>query len=174
MFWVAAALAAPLQFAEGEGSLGFHAVASLHEFDGKAQRFSGSFDPETGEGEIVVPVRALSTGIGARDSRMIHSSLAVADHPEIRLDIHAVEGAEAFFAAQAGVGTGIVTGSLEIRGVRVAVRIPVELRWEGPKLGVRGSFPLRLADFGIPDPSILTSTMRPEVTVRLDLLGSPP
>lgn len=171
--WIVTAHAAPLTFAAADGQLGFHAVASLHEFDGRAKDFTATFDPETRKGEVRLVGKSLTTGIGARDSRMLYTSLLVQDHPEIRLVIDDLEGVETLLAEGKGAGAALVVGRMTIRGVEVALRVPAELAWEGDALRVRGSFPLLLAAFGIPDPSILTSTLRPEITVRFDLLGRP-
>lgn len=171
--WIAAALGAPLTFAAAEGQLGFHAVASLHEFDGKAKDFTATFDPTTRKGLVRLLTKSLSTGIGARDSRMLYTCLLANDNPDITLVIDDLEGAAPILDAGEGHGAAVVVGTLRIRGVEAPVRVPAEVAWEAGALRVRGSFALTLDTYGIPDPSILTSTLRPEITVRFDLLGRP-
>jgi polyisoprenoid-binding protein YceI len=167
------AFAAPFRFAPEDGTLGFHAVASLHEFDGKAGDFSAEFDPTTGKGLLTVGVKSLSTGIGARDSRMVYTSLDAVTWPQLSFRIDGVDDEGGVLTRGQGQAGVSVRGHLKIRDVEQEVVVPAEARWEGGNLRIRGDFPLYWADYGVPDPSILISTLRPDVTVRFDLLGKP-
>ena len=171
--WLAPALAAPLVFSADDGQVGFHAVASLHEFDGRAGDFRGDFDPATGKGSVVVTAASLRTGLGPRDSRMLYTCLDVVAFPDIRFDADGLAEAAPVLTAGAGSGRVLLEGRLRIRDVVQTVRIPVIVAWEGENLRVTGALTVPWADFGIPDPSILISSMRPDVDVRFNLLGHP-
>lgn len=169
----ATAAAASFTFADADGSVGFHAVSSLHEFDGAARTFQGTFDPASGKGQVVVGVAGLTTGIGARDSRMVYTCFDAAQWPELRFTVASVEDPAGVLVAGQGHGNVVVQGTLRIRDVDEDFTIPAEVVWEGANLRVRGAFSVVWADYGIPDPSILISKLRPDVTVRFDLVGKP-
>lgn len=173
LLWAGLAAAAPFGFAPEDGAIGFHAVASLHEFDGAAAQFTANFDPVTKKGAIHLPVKALSTGIGARDSRMIYTCLDAVTFPEVSFVIESVDDETGILAKGQGQAGVTLHGTLRVRDVDQDFVIPADAHWEGGNLRMRGSFPVFWADFGIPDPSILISTLRPDVSVRFDLLGRP-
>lgn len=166
--------AAPLRVDDATGALTFHNRASLHAFDGRAKSFRGSFDPATGRGELVVPVDALTTGLGPRDARMRGYVLDGARFPEVRVRVTGVvAGGEVL---QAGQGSGPVTlaGELTLREVTRPVQIPTTATWEGSALRLAGRVELRWTDWGLPDPSVLLSTLYPDMSVEFDVVARPP
>ena len=70
-------------------------------------------------------------------------------------------------------GDIVLVGTLTLRDVTLPVRVAASYAWEGEALRLRGRHSLLWADWNIPDPSILLSTVRPEVTVIFDLIASP-
>jgi hypothetical protein len=51
--------------------------------------------------------------------------------------------------------------------------IQATLQREGDSVRLRGEVPIVLADFAIPDPSVLIARFAPSVTVTFDLTGAP-
>lgn len=173
MLLLSAALAAPLSMAPADGQIGFRASASLHDFDGRAESFTGAFDPAAGVGQLVIPVVGLRTGLGPRDSRMQEFALDRLHFPEVRLSVDRVSGTLDALRAGQGGGTLNMAGTLTIRDVSRPISVPATFAWEGEALRLTGALPLRWTDWGVPDASTVLSTLGPELTITFDVLGRP-
>ncbi len=173
MLLVAVALAAPLLVSPADGQIGFRAVATLADFGGRAETFSGTFDPVVGAGLLVIPVASLRTGLGPRDSRMQEFALERLHFPEIRLVVDRVSGTLDGLRSGQGGGTVNLWSQLTIRDVTRPLSVPATFAWEGDALRLTGSLPLRWSDWGVPDASTVLSTIGPEVTIQFDVLGRP-
>ncbi len=169
---VAWARAATLEIDPAASALRVYATSSLHAFEIEARTLSGRVDPARRDGAIVVPVAALTTGLGPRDARMRTWCLDERAFPEIRYDVDTIEGGDP--GAGTGAGDATLRGRLRIRDTARALEIPVTWSWEGGRLRVRGRAPLRWADWGVPDPAVLLSTMGPEVVVTFDVVAAAP
>lgn len=167
------ALAATLEFSPTESSVGFHASASLHEFDGKARSFSGSLDTTTLAGKLEVQSSSLTTFLGPRDARLQSWCLEAERFPTIQFVLGSVNGEIAGLKAGSGGGAVTLVGKLTIRDVTLDVKVPATYTWEGNNLRLKGRHDLRWADFGIPDPSITISTLYPDLYVTFDVVGRP-
>jgi polyisoprenoid-binding protein YceI len=169
----ASAAATVLGFGPGDSRLSFELASSLHPIEGQALAYSGSLDTDALTGTLTVGASALTTGLGPRDSRMGVWCLEVARFPTIALAVAHIEGDLA--ALRSGVGTGRVSllGTLTIRDVALAVAVPATYAWEGQKLRIKGRHDMKWTDWNIPDPSILLSTVRPEMAVVFDLVAGP-
>lgn len=168
------ASAETLMFTAADGRIGFHCVATLHEFDGRAGQFTGTFDPVAGRGRLVVVASSLSTGLGPRDSRMLYYALDAVQFPAIELKVERVGGEVDLLASRAGSGNLTLAGALTVRGVTRPVEVPARFTWEGAALRLAGSLPLDWTDYGIPDPSVVLSTLSPDLRVDFDVLARPP
>lgn len=165
------AIAAPYTFGDADGTVRFHVESSAHGIDGRALRFRAVFDPQARSGSLTIPAASLSTGLGPRDQRLWTYALEAARFPELGFVVTKVEGDTAALASGTGSGDVHLLGTLTIRDVSRAVDIPVRWTWEGPILRLHGRTELRWADFGVPDPSVLLSTVEPQVAVAFDLVG---
>lgn len=165
--------AAMLSFSAADGSLGFHAVASMHSFDGQARSFEGTFDLDTLQGQLSIPTAALSTSLGPRDERM-REYLDVMQFPTISFNVSQTTGNIEGLRSGSGSGGILFVGSLMVRGVSKEIEVPTSYSWENGHLRLKGSLPLRWSDFGIPDPSIVLSTLSPELSIRFDVQARPP
>ena len=52
------------------------------------------------------------------------------------------------------------------------VVIPATYTWEGDSVRLTGTHEVKWPDYGVPDPSILISTLYPEVNVQFNVLLS--
>ena len=166
------ARAATLEIDPAASELRVYATSSLHAFEIEARTLGGRVDPARGDASIVVPVAALTTGLGPRDARMRTWCLDERAFPEIRYEVDTVEGSDP--GAGTGAGDATLHGHLRIREMSRPLEIPVTWSWEGARLRVRGRTPLRWADWGVPDPAVLVSTMGPELVVTFDLVAAAP
>ena len=168
------ATATPLIFASTDGTVGFTAVASLHQFEGSASTFDGSFDPEALTGQVSILAASLHTGLGPRDERMREFCLEVEKYPSILFTLSGANGALGPLRSGSGSGGLNLSGDLQIRDQHRAIVIPATYAWENGALHLRGTYALRWSDFGVPDPSLAISVLAPELTIRFDVLAHPP
>jgi polyisoprenoid-binding protein YceI len=169
----AIAAAAELNVSEATGRLGFHAQATLADFDGVADTFHGHLSTDTGTGELIVDAHGLSTGLGPRDSRMLTWCLEVDRFPEIRFTVQALRGDTAGLQQGTGNGSVVLAGLLAVRDVTRPVEVPATWAWEGPNLHLKGKLDMRWTDWNVPDPSVLLSTLEPDMSVVFDVVAKP-
>lgn len=139
-------------------------LASAERQSGPAAR---SGDTQRLEGEIVVDLRTLQTGIGLRDRHMRTKYLEVERGPtfgvarlkDIRVD--RLSGRTTF------------RGVLTLHGETREVNGTADIRPEGGGYRLKASFPVRVSDFGIPEPSYLGVGVKDEVVVRVNLSAAP-
>lgn len=152
-----------------QGTLGFEARTTLHDFTGVALQYSGEARLEGGrpaEVRVRVPVDALRTGNDARDRDM-------------RRLLGAPRGRDIVFRAQSfdgpplperGTARGTLHGTLRVRGVEREVEVPVSYGRDGPRAQVSGAFPVDIRGFGIEPPRVfLVQRMEPVVRVHFTL-----
>lgn len=170
LLFVHASLAAPVQFtARAGGGLGFVGESSAGRVLGRANGFTASLDLPAGSGSLVIDPTSLSTGLGPRDQHMLVYALDVENHPELRFDVSAATRADHRPELE---GQWSLTGTLNLHGVALPITVPVTVSRDGALLRLQGEIPLTLADFGIPDPSVVIARFAPTVTVTFDLVGA--
>lgn len=127
--------------------------------------------PLTFGGDIVVDLKTLDTGIGLRDDHLRNEYLEVGKGSGFEkavlsglqlgnLDPDSFQGRTPF------------TGDLAVHGVKVAIKGQAEIQRDASSLRVEASFPVRVADHGIPKPQYLGVGVRDEVQVRVSLILS--
>jgi polyisoprenoid-binding protein YceI len=167
------ATAAPLVFGSTDGTIGFRAHASLHDFEGSASNFMGDFDPETLVGHLKVAASSLTTGLGPRDERLRLYCMEAEKYPSIEMNVQTVTGAMGPLKAGSGSGTLQMTGELVVRDVHQSITVPVSYTWENGALRMKGEWVMRWSLWGIPDPSLVISTLDPVVTVQFNVVAKP-
>jgi polyisoprenoid-binding protein YceI len=168
---LAAALAAPMTLtASPGGGVGFRGESSGGVVLGTLGTFAATLDLADGTGHFEADPSTLSTGLGPRDQRMLLHTLDVATFPELRYDVTRLERAT---GGEPSSGVLTLHGTLLLHGVRLPLNVRATLEREGDRLRLRGEVPVSLADFGLPDPSVLIARFGPAVTVTFDLTGVP-
>jgi polyisoprenoid-binding protein YceI len=128
--------------------------------------------PVSLSGELSVDLTSLDTGIGLRNEHMHDHYLEVGrgsgyDHAVLsaiglgRIDPAAFQGRTAF------------TGTLLVHGTKRPISGQATIRREGRLVRVTASFPVSIADFGIPKPQYLGVGVRNEVSVSVSLVAEP-
>ncbi len=172
MAWVclvAAAFAVPVPFmAAPGGGVSFHGESSVGPVLGRVDVFSASLDLDAGTGAFVADAASLTTGLGPRDQRMLVYALDVATFPEVRFDVQRVDRPR---DASPNDGPVSLVGTLSVHGVTLPLTVAATATTEGGKLRLRGDVPLTLADYTIPDPSVVIATFSPTVHVTFDVVG---
>jgi polyisoprenoid-binding protein YceI len=153
--------------------VGFDAESTLHDFSGATSDVSGWVearlsDPAAGgRGRVVVRAATLRTGIDRRDAEM-RERLDVERHPELRFDWTGFE-LEHLERATATL-RGHALGTLTIRGVGRAVRVPVQVEVDPERqLRLTAELALKMSDFGVDPPRLLFVRVKDEVKVRVSL-----
>jgi polyisoprenoid-binding protein YceI len=168
------ALAAPLAAGELQieldpelTSISFRLQATMHSVHGSAVLASGSLglNTESGAmtGAVTVDSTTTDTGNKKRDKKMHGKVLLTADHPEIVLRTHRLEGE----LAQQGASDVILHGEIEILGQSHEINISLHLEIDGGRFTATFEFELPYVDWGLEDPStfVLRVAKVVEVTV---------
>ncbi|HEX4822833.1 MAG TPA: YceI family protein [Candidatus Polarisedimenticolaceae bacterium] len=149
-----------------QASAGFDLKATLHTVHGTTAKVSGQVKaiPEDGgglvlSGRIEIAAGSLATGNTKRDATMHGESLDVAHFPLIVLEPERF--APSAPPADGGRVAGRILGRLTIRGTTQPVTIEATLAPAGGGIAADGTFDVRWADFGIPDPSFFVVHIEP-------------
>ncbi len=153
-----------------QSALEFHSSATLGAFEGSGP-FAGHIDVGALKGELDVPTASLTTGSGPRDARLLSYCLEAPKFSEITFRATSMTGDVAALRSGSGAGSVTLTGPLTIRDVTRAVSVPASFRWDGGELHMSGRYDLLWSDFGVPDPSIILSTLDPAMYVTFDIVA---
>lgn len=148
---VATAVATTFQFADG-------APASLSEAI-KASKLKGM--------EARISVAALKSGESGLDKNL-RKAMNEEKYPDV---VYRLEQYTLSKDAGDGVVTAKTSGQLTIAGQTKPVTIDVELRLGPDGVSVKGSYALKMSDYGIKPPTLMLGTIkvRDPVTIRFDL-----
>jgi polyisoprenoid-binding protein YceI len=140
-------------------------------FEAKTKDLTGDLavahDNQAIQGALTVDLQTLETGIGLRDRHLKDNYLEVAKGPEYaeaKLQDIRVERLD---------GKTTFRGMLTLHGQKREVSGTAQIKPEGNGYRMQASFPLKVADFQIPDPTYLGVGVADEVTVRVNLNAVP-
>jgi polyisoprenoid-binding protein YceI len=109
-----------------------------------------------------VPLANLTTGITLRDHHMRDKYLEVAKYPVATLTVPR----SALKVPQTGEQSAAdVAGTVQLHGQTRPVRVHYEAKGDGASLSVRGTFHIKMTDFGITVPDYFGVTVKPDVDV---------
>jgi len=128
--------------------------------------------PASFVGDLAVDLRTLDTGIGMRNDHMREKYLELGKgdgfENAVLSDIHLGEvDAETF------QGRTTFTGTLLLHGTKRRVTGPADVRRVGSSVRIEATFPVALADHGIPKPQYLGVGVKGEVQVKVSLVATP-
>jgi polyisoprenoid-binding protein YceI len=170
-------LAAPLSAHAGRfigddtsGSIHFEMEASLHRVPGTVTSFTTELNlKDSITGKVVVQGAGIKTGIGVRDKRMYSFCLETDRFPTIEFEVRGAKGDTEGLLSKEGTGSVNLHGQLKIRSTTRDVVIPATYTWSDGQLQLSGTKQIKWTDYGVPDPSILISTLYPDVSVSFDM-----
>lgn len=146
-------------------------------FEAKTAAVAGSLqeaDPREAslEGGLAVDLRTLDTGIGLRNEHLREEYLEVGRgegfDKAVLSDIRLAEVDPASFQ-----GRTTFTGTFWVHGTKRPVAGQAEIRRDGASVRVDATFPLTIADFGIPKPQYLGIGVKDQVQVKASLVAMP-
>ena len=167
----------PVIFDESKGKILFDMKASMHDVQGQAKQFTAKIDigeGSTNTGTLSIPASQLTTFLDVRDKRMYDDVLQVLRFPTINYTILSMSGSTEGLNSGKGKGKVTMTGILTIASVEREVSIPVAYMWtEEGILKLAGKVQIQWPDFGLPDPSIMISTLYPAVDIKFSIASKP-
>lgn len=141
-------------------------------FEARTKALTGQVGmvPDTSQpldGDLLVDLKTLETGIGLRDDHLRKNYLEVERGPSysqarlrnIRVD--KLKGKTPFHAL------------LLLHGQSKEVTGTADIKPEGDGYRLNASFPVRVSEFGIPEPTYLGVGVKDEVVVRVNLAAAP-
>ena len=137
---------------------GFDLKATAHTVHGTTTGVSGNVTAQpaadgslTLSGKIEIGTGSLQTGNDRRDATMHEKSLLTASFPTIVFT--PTRFAPSGQAGADGASVGTLSGQITIRGQTRPMTIAATLTPRGDRIETSGTFDVRWAEFGVPDPS---------------------
>ena len=176
----------------GRNSVVFKSQAPLEDIVGTTGNITGymMFDPlnpqADGQGEFMVPVADLDTGIPLRDEHLRGETwLNAAAYPMIVLKINELTDiSEVLISDDARTFDVVASGDFSLHGITRTVEVPGRItylkeseatskRLPGHILAVRGNFTVALADYGIVgSPGLVGSKVGEVIDIEVSIMGS--
>ena len=146
---------------------------------GKTSQLSGKVwledpaDYRSVRAEIHFPVRAIDTANAARDNDL-RKVMNEPQFPEVTLSVSGVDNlCSPEIIDQQGVCSGMMHGTLTIRGVSRALDLPFLLKKDGNAYVTGGSVKFSWKDFGVEDPSSFYARVHKTVKVDYSVRSAP-
>ena len=170
----------------------FLSEAPLETIKGSASGIKGafSFDPqniEATEGEVMIQVKTMMTGVALRDSHMASEEwLDEAKFPAIVFKIEKISDVKITStdaSAGRGVAQGTAKGTFTLHGVSKAVIVPITLTYVKESAGtkqrapgdfvfVQGKFAVNWKEFGVKGKNSAAGKVNENISIEATLFGS--
>jgi len=164
MLWLPVLAWADSQWVLDQSTLTYHVSHPLHQFDGASHAARGRGICKNGECNflIAVPVKSFDSGDSNRDLHMLQVTRG-AEFPLVTVRARLPESA---------VESATINLDLEIQFAGQTFEykhVPFRQVVQGSETRITGTIPLKLSDFKIDPPSLLTISIKNDVPVRVDL-----
>lgn len=124
-------------------------------------------------GTATYELKALTTGIGMRDSHMKNKYLEVEKHPQAKLTIDPVTLPTTLTTAGANATeTFPFAGKMEVKGQTKPIAGTVVAKRTGDEYDFKFKWDLKLTDFGIETPSFMEVTLTEKVSLDASIQGT--
>ncbi|MFZ3115245.1 MAG: YceI family protein [Syntrophales bacterium] len=161
-------------FVPQESRIVFGAASTLHSFHGRANDAEGFAEGEmehlgeTATGVLKVAVKSMTTDHKARDAAMLES-LEAEKYPFILFFVKHI--AISSLSENKLKARTVLTGELNLHGIKKVIEMPAEVTWAYPKIYIKGRKELSLKDFSINPASFLFVKVKDKVVVEFDMVG---
>ena len=170
----------PLELSDANTTVGFTVDSTWHLVQGKTRNIQGRAwlenpqDAHSVRAELTLPVRLFDTDRASRDERL-REVMAESEFPTVQVSIRGDESlCDPKTITEATPCRTTLQSTVTIRGVQKAFPLATLISAAPDGYRVQGELPLRWADFGVEDPSILIAKLKPIVTVSFEVhLRSP-
>jgi polyisoprenoid-binding protein YceI len=153
----------------------FVSKAPMETFGGKTRKVSGSvaLDPaQLGDSITVlvsVDMGSLDTGIDLRNKHMRDNHLHCDKYPTATFRGGRLSKLSASSLTEGQTVTGVITGEMELHGVKRPLEAPVEMTFHNGGLHVVSRFKVKLPDYQIPRPQFLVMKLDETQSVTLEV-----
>ena len=140
------------------------------DFEAKTTAMSGDVTPSAGgtvKGTLAVDLMKLETGISLRDRHLRNNYLEVQKGPDfavaklVNLKLERLPG------------KGTLRGLLTLHGQQREVSGVADVQQNGAGYSVVATFPVKISEFQIPEPTYLGVGVKDEITIRVKLNAEP-
>ncbi len=178
---VGSALAARYEIVAGDKSeIVFKSKAPLEKFDGKTKQLSGYFEADLAnlqgslDLEVEIDLASFDTGKKKRNKHMRENHLETDKFPKAWFRGRTIKQASSQALVQGGTVTVVVSGVLDLHGVKVNHDVTLKLsRQADGMVNVQGQFPVLLSEHEIDRPKFLVMKLADEQQVVINLLLRP-
>lgn len=140
------------------------------DFEAKTTAMSGNITPASGgavDGTFTVDLMKLETGITLRDRHLRNNYLEVQKGPDFAV------AKMVNLKLEKLPGKGTIRGLLTLHGQQREVTGVADIQPQGAGYRVEASFPVRISEFQIPEPTYLGVGVKDEITIRVKLNAEP-
>lgn len=163
----------PCHLSNANTKIQFEVDSTWHKIVGKVKEVNGEAwlsnenDPNSIRAKIIFPVVGFDTDSESRDEELRHDMHADV-YPNVEFELLRVN--DICLDLDQGIVCNIaLLGNLIISGVQKEVVIPGSLFLDKGVYKVSGSFPVKWAEFGVEDPSILIAKLDPIAFIKFNL-----
>lgn len=158
------ALAADSQWALTESTLTYHVSHPLHESEGVSHAARGKGVCHDGQCDFLIaaPVKSFVSGDTNRDLHMVQVTRG-AEFPMVVVRTHLPESAADAAEIHADLEIQFAGQTVEYK------QVPFQLQMHGKEAKLSGTIPMKLTDFKIEPPSLLTLPVKNDVPVQIEM-----
>jgi len=155
----------------------FQSKAAMETFTGRTHQVSGNVELDPAQlGDVIqvqieVEMETLDTGIALRNKHMIENHLHTDRFPRAVFTGGKLTDLSHPVLEDGKPVTGILTGELDLHGVKKPLTARFEMVLNGSALRIVAAFAVTLADHDIPRPKFLMMKLGERQTVTVDLLA---
>lgn len=157
-----ALLGQPFETSKGHAEV--EGATSVTTYTGETDQLEGAFDLNADTLYFELPLKSIKTGISLRDDHM-RDALEVDKYPKTRFSGKIVDG----FPEKGETVQTTVRGDYTIHGVTKKVEVTGTTKWQGDRLMIKGSFPIKITEYDIEPPSVMFMTVYDEHEIRIDV-----
>ena len=166
----------PTELSDQNTKVRFEVDSTWHLVEGSTKDLKGKAkltnlnDPQSVQIEISLPVDQFDTDNSSRDKKL-KEVMHAAEYPLVQFKGNGLRnGCTPQAVIKTGTCDDIMAGQLMISGKMKVVDLPILISYsEGNEFHVSGKLPIKWAEYGVEDPSILIARVKPIVTIFFDL-----
>jgi hypothetical protein len=156
--------AADSQWVLDQSTIAYHVSHPLHQFDGVSHAAKGKGVCHDGECSflIAVAVKSFDSGDSNRDLHMLQVTRG-AEFPFVTVRTRLPESATASASINLDLEVQFAGQTFEYK------QVPFQRLVQGSETRITGTIPVKLSDFKIDSPSLLTMPIKNDIPVRVDM-----
>ncbi|RYD53164.1 MAG: YceI family protein [Sphingobacteriales bacterium] len=154
------------------GQIDFFSKTPMEDIEARNKAVSAVVDPATGGVAVSMNIRDFKFDRALMQEHFNENYLESDKYPKAEFR-GTLEDSKAIDWTKDGTYTTRVSGTMTIHGVTKNVATPMQILIKGGKAGVTGTFPIRMVDYKVDIPKLLTAKIAEQVAVTV-LIGLQP